>query len=376
MTIIIITISLFVALGKLLDSYMYKNEKIVLYNKMQAWINTISNTKTLELHVLMINWTIKQINKIFNFKSRPIKSIIKIILISWVLTSLMNIIGLAHNSCLFNCIPLEYWHDYLPWYPFYIVNFIFDFLTIAITIRILIIIKNKNLVVASLGIISDFIFSSILLIACLLCFSFANSFFLKLSFGSKFVDHQPKNIAKDFQIVNYDKQVLTDLGLNPRIFHTIENEGFSKNAILKIRRSNFYLQYLKEIPKSIAVFFLGKEIYYKQNYDIEVEESNNKMILKTYVLYPLPVFHVSTAMTTFFPLFIYLSILFLAYLSKEISTLGRMFGLRIFKSLIQRSSTEDIFKFNPGIHIGILLSLIIVIIKLISEIIKFYWQEI
>lgn len=68
-------------------------------------------------------------------------------------------------------------------------------------------------------------------------------------------------------------------------------------------------------------------------------------------------------MTTLLPTAIYTIILLLMYLSKELTILSKWIILRVFKSAIQQGSPDKIEGFKPGLHFGILLSVVVALIE-------------
>ena len=117
MALLFSILAFFIIAGKLLDNYMYKNEKFKLYVRMEKWVEKISDTKNTKLHIVMIDWTLRFFNKIFDLKRRPLQTLASSIILSWILTSVSFNIGRLHPISLYE---VNAWHDYLPWYQFVI----------------------------------------------------------------------------------------------------------------------------------------------------------------------------------------------------------------------------------------------------------------
>lgn len=188
MKIALAIIAVIIAIGAALDTLLYKQEKVKFYNKMKRWVEVISKTSTPKLHILMIDKALALLNRLFDWKRKPIRSIFNSIVISWFLTSLMfalgDIIGGTYKQN-------TYWHDLLPWYPAYFVNYIFDLTTIVFTIYILNKIKGRNLFIAFAGISTDILIAYLLAVLCLFSFGWSNQITENAKLGLSAAAHQP-----------------------------------------------------------------------------------------------------------------------------------------------------------------------------------------
>ena len=118
-------LAIFCSVGAAFDAYSYKNEKTKVYRLLLKWQKKIDKLTTPELFESTLIYARKNLSKII-VKNQFIKSLIRISMLSWLLTSLFWLIGSYFN-------PEEHSGIYLPWYNFYIPNLIFDLISITAT---------------------------------------------------------------------------------------------------------------------------------------------------------------------------------------------------------------------------------------------------
>ena len=353
-----------VLIGNVVDRLMRNRDKSVLYGFMTKWVDQVSQTRISRIHVKTIDWVSRVYEKVFN-REKPWRSIFFSILISWILTSSFHALFSIDALCPRCSEAIIKWHDYLPWYPTYIVNYFFDVFTIAITIHILRKIRNRSFAIAFAGISLDFFVSYILTIACYLSFAISSFVFSELNMGKRWtLEEEKREIAHNR--FNHSER----LSWNLRSFRVpeeeiklIKKEGFSENSriILHRRELGFELrQRIIAYPEIIFSTLQGKRHIIPFRFNVEIVDGDKRMNKVVHGESLRSNKHLATSLTTFIPVVLFLSVLFLMYLSREILVISRFLGLYFLETATQDTSKDDFdgTKFKPGLHFGILFGLV------------------
>jgi hypothetical protein len=119
------------AIGAFLDAMTVKRQKNTIHDKLtHLWI-TIADTEYKDItskvskHICTTNLRNKRKHRVFLF--------LEIILLSWLTTTTASILGIKLGSY----VKADNVIGYLPFYPIYIANFIFDAATLMTTLFIL-----------------------------------------------------------------------------------------------------------------------------------------------------------------------------------------------------------------------------------------------
>ncbi|MCB0542497.1 MAG: hypothetical protein KDC70_03215 [Saprospiraceae bacterium] len=373
--ILVAVIALFVALGSAVDAYMYKKEKSRLYQKMEGWIAMIDKTKSTEIHLRMIDMALGIYHRMFNRK-KPVRSFVIIVSVSWVLTSVMHVFGVLYSNYDNGNYHVQYWHDFLPWYPAYIVNFIFDAATIFFTIKILERIRGGGTLKSMSGIVIDAIIAYVLLVLCVVSFEIGAYFGKIINIGEQWADHHYDRYTHSINHLDKLSENMHSLEFEKERIDEVFRLGFTDNAKIKFIGADNLKCLKSEIfvfPEAFFNFIKKERIRAEGTFVYEITEFDRRLTiqLETQEAYLTPS-HLSTAMTTFLPTLVYLLILLIMYVSKEIIYVTRQFSLRFLKSAVENAAGEtfDVSKFKPGLHFGILLGVLSALVKLAIELAK------
>ncbi len=371
----IVILSMLIALGSVFDRLTYQNEKLILRKKMIHFLRSVRTVTFPNLHKQAIIILINFYNRHLDNKKK-VKTFIKIILFSWVLTTFFNLIAILisyfSKDYLFKRDPIVKWHDILPLYNVYIVNMLFDFLTILVTITILKFIVNKNFTVAFLGLIINLIIAYSLFIFCFILtmksFPFADKTLLK------FETHTQKSLHEKYNKgtpISFTLRNIEILGLEKDFYKSYKEMGFSNKAVfymkLENKADNEIYSELLDYRKSLKDILTLK---YSSNleYNFHIEEPG-MTYTSTVITHPYLNFsYLVVASTTLIPISVIILFLIFYYISKELFLLNKKFLERILNSSIY--NRKRIEEFNPGAHIGTVLGLIIVLLKGIEILIK------
>ncbi|MEZ4927572.1 MAG: hypothetical protein R3A50_14930 [Saprospiraceae bacterium] len=377
MTTAILILGMLIAAGKAFDSLLYEEEKPGLHLRLRQWLETIKKTSFPNLHLAVIESTYLFFHKMFDFNNKLLRSILFTIITSWCVTTIFYYIGvfmLPEN----NKPIISVWHDYLPWYPVYLINLVFDFITIFVTLKVLIWIRGRSFIIAVLGLLTDGFIAYFLFVVCLVTLVPSMNLATRLNIGtlytqeSEFSEHLHGDGAITISSANLSK-----LGYAESTYEMFQKDGFSDKAIMKfdrIDRSYFEIRFdamrkLLSFKSFYQNLIKRQPIIISGKIGMEVTEGERS---KTYYFinsrYNLSPVELALSLTTLIPTIIFIFFIMFFYLAKEIFFIVRGFFFRLLKtSLIDESSWD---KFMPGTHIGSTLGLIIVILKLIDELIK------
>ncbi|MCB0529607.1 MAG: hypothetical protein KDC65_14085, partial [Saprospiraceae bacterium] len=341
--ILVAVIALFVALGSAVDAYMYKKEKSRLYQKMEGWIAMIDKTKPTEMHLRMIDMALGIYHRMFNRK-KPVRSFVIIVSVSWVLTSVMHVFGVLYSNYDNGNYHVQYWHDFLPWYPAYIVNFIFDAATIFFTIKILERIRGGGTLKSMSGIVIDAIIAYVLLVLCVVSFEIGAYFGKIINIGEQWADHHYDRYTHSINHLDKLSENMHSLEFEKERIDEVFRLGFTDNAKIKFIGADNLKCLKSEIfvfPEAFFNFIKKERIRAEGTFVYEITEFDRRLTiqLETQEAYLTPS-HLSTAMTTFLPTLVYLLILLIMYVSKEIIYVTRQFSLRFLKSAVENAAGE------------------------------------
>lgn len=133
----LLVISICGGTGAILDRWLLDRLKPRLHHWLLERWNQLDETSIPDLPRLMVQWTLTVWQKVFPWRLFPWQSLGICFVLSWVLTSIATLIaGMLDGGY---SSPRM-----LPWFTLYLVNFPFDFLTLAITIRLLHLIQRAS----------------------------------------------------------------------------------------------------------------------------------------------------------------------------------------------------------------------------------------
>ncbi len=369
----LILLSLSIAFGKAFDMLSYKFEKKSVYKKMQRWLKAIENAKFKDIHKLSIDYFVSSGENFFPIKRRPILTIIKIMILSFIITSSASIIAFYINGG-FNDLKYQKWHDVLPWYPTYIVNFVLDFLTIFMSIIILKFIRKRGFVISILGLLLDFFLAYSFFALVMITVIPTNDFIFKLGAGNQYVSMTPKSKFKQGKTIPINTvSNFEEIGISKKTLKSIFNDGFTNKAFIKqinIDKQSIWVKFsnLYSFESFYNLIIKRNVVERSIKSEIMVFEGENK---KNYILnvdYKFSVFIILLSLTTLIPTTLFLLFLAAMYISKKLFQLSKFVMIRVFKSSID--DVDDMNKFNPGVHIGSVIAILICILKLLDEFVK------
>ncbi|MCB9355100.1 MAG: hypothetical protein H6575_11090 [Lewinellaceae bacterium] len=121
MAISALILAILVAAGVVFDKLTYEEEKRNTYNRLKGWLEKIRQARFPDIHKIAIESCHHFLYRSFNFRKKPLRAFLSLIFVSWLLTTVFFWVGaifLPEGQE----ISASYWHDYLPWYPIYLVN--------------------------------------------------------------------------------------------------------------------------------------------------------------------------------------------------------------------------------------------------------------
>ncbi|MCB0526910.1 MAG: hypothetical protein KDC65_00425 [Saprospiraceae bacterium] len=377
MAISALILAILVAAGVVFDKLTYEEEKRNTYNRLKGWLEKIRQARFPDIHKIAIESCHHFLYRSFNFRKKPLRAFLSLIFVSWLLTTVFYFIGESHPSMQKSRI-IQHWHDYFPWYPMYLVNLLFDFLTVFVSLRILTWIKSKPFLIACGGLILDITIAYILFIICIIALIPSIQLALKLNFATNFVihhneidNHRLYGEPMAFKLDNFKLN-----GYPEYTYSMIKDDHFTEKAQVRyIRHDRSYINARLEAIKqlfSLKAFYslvVEREPYaLNERGELLVTEGNiSKTYSLTQISYTFSPTEIALSATTLIPTAIFIFFLLFVYLSKEVFTLSAAFLRRLIKSSLVKEDALD--KFSPGTHFGAVLGLLIAILKLLDELI-------
>lgn len=354
MNLIIIFFTFFTALGIAYDRLTFDKSKISSHKKMVEWWFKIGNTIIPDYKQTVIQSFLGKLNFLTKHKIYSWKYLALTALISWVLTSMGAVFGeyMLHEDI-----------D-LPYFTLYFVNFPFDFLTIFITMRVVLLLSQKQNIIK---------FLSIILLHLSLTYALSVTCLVSNQLFGKAMEGQPVNSI--FYPYNLHA---TDFYLKD----SLKNDHFSDNVIITSKASSI-VSLDQNVKSSFKV--INNALKLKRTidsgsmvYDITfiAKENNRSKVYKFTTYSSIPGGYIYGALSTFIPVLILLFFILLASIAKilfEISRVTAMILLdRFTESAIDKEKKKfSPEKFMPGTLTGILFGVISAFLALIKELIHF-----
>lgn len=366
----ILILGIFIALGVIFDKLSYITEKRKVHAQLKKLLEKIKAATFPDVHKIAIDSCLKIYSTTFRFKEKPIVSGLRLIFISWFLTSLAYIISIPFDLYRMSN-RITKWHDYLPWYPTYFVNFIFDLCTIVITIQILKWIKDKNVVYSITGLLFDIFIAYTLFVFCIGGLKIGDEIAEKIIGGNDFVNHQ---VSSDAPFL-FSQKNFAALGIPKSTFNKIENNGFSEGAVISIVvPPDFEDQPFGHVAPLFSVSAFYKYVILRKSYvertpiSIVATQADKCQTFSGYGEKALSPFVLAVSATTLIPTFLFIFTLLTFYVSKEVFYLTKLFLNRLVKTSLVEETAID--KFSPGAHLGTVLGLVVALLKLLDDLIK------
>lgn len=346
----------FSAAGVAFDKFLLNKQKNKLHTLMVAWWDRLDNTQIPDLHKLMASFTISGFQKVFGFQLFSFRSIALAVLFSFFLTSGAAIVGQIIDGSMKE---LSYYFEnkLVPLMHFYtyVVNFLFDALTIMITLKVLSIIRSKGRLISTALILLDVILALILSIGCLTLSSAIGRFSLehKLVWTSQIATEQE---TLEAVVKKYTEE-------NNAAFRYEEVV-----TIFPIKYSN--LERMKIATHSIIDFLISGSNSYSYNTTIRVElnqESLRKKITIPYTFKHFLLYHILFSLTTFIPIFLYLSIFVIIVIAKPVLAICKVITMYVLEVATESNPSINHKDFIPGTMFGILIGLVTALGKAIIE---------
>ncbi|MEZ4966875.1 MAG: hypothetical protein R2791_16645 [Saprospiraceae bacterium] len=196
MAISALILAILVAAGVVFDKLTYEEEKRNTYNRLKGWLEKIRQARFPDIHKIAIESCHHFLYRSFNFRKKPLRAFLSLIFVSWLLTTVFYWVGDSLKTDNLSKASQQ-WHDYFPWYPTYLVNLIFDFLTVFSSLRILSWIKDKHFVIALIGLTLDGLLAYMFFVLCIASLVSASLFSSSLFGISSWVQHTENKIYSD-----------------------------------------------------------------------------------------------------------------------------------------------------------------------------------
>jgi hypothetical protein len=374
---ILICSTFLISVGKAFDYLSYNSEKALVYQNLKKFGERIDNTNFPNLLNLVFEKTFLFFDKYFNWKKEPITTIIRIIFLSWLFTTFISFLVKYNPAC--NCdTPSFSFYEIgktLPFYDVYLINFIFDLITVYLTLKIFKFIHQKKTYTAITFIIIDLLISFFLSWSCFTVLEQSQWLKLdnKLPFYEKF-NRNSNNLELEI-LDNFEYSLLiknkSDLSnyLKKSNIKNFNVENIPENVSGKIykKMDNVSFQdYFEQVKSFIKNDSLKKTRTHNivLNYDSKTETH----VIRCNIAVSSKI--AGYSLSSFLPILFYAFLLFIVILSKPILYLSKTISKRIINTSIQDVNENEIFKFKPGGHFGAVLSIIIAIFELIKELLN------
>lgn len=373
MTKVILLLGVVVAVGKLFDLLSLREEKHFQNKRISTLVIRLGKKPfqgnsefLLEKYIRFLEWLLLPKGKLW--------PIVRFLLISWLLTSVAFLLSYFIDPKLFLSTK-TYWHDYLPWYPIYIMNFVIDYLTFFATLVILKNLVGKNEIIKLLGYTFDLFIAYTLFSVCYFVTPKIQDFFDDLD---SYTNVSTREIRDELKFNEKIDSIPLNLwsfhasGLDETFYDKLKRDSFSSKAFVfyEGRRETkeieeFVLKSLLNPRRALSVFMLREDSFENDDASFVVKEETRIEVYQGRGYFKADPSLFCVSVTSLFPTYLYVSILIVLLLSALVYKAGRIFLYRVFKTAIKED--EEIEKFSIGTHIGLVVSLIIAILKFLSE---------
>jgi len=347
--------TLLISVGIFFDSITYKKEKDFIHTLLiKCWYN-LDEIRIPDFPVIIIKKVLNLYHKFFSctdsWKTFSWKNYYVILCIySFFLSSFSFIVG----NHIISGVPLfRFSYTPFPIMPTYLINFIFDVITVSVTIKILkLIVRKKNLVFSVFVIVLDIIFSYLLII---LCFSFLH-FTESISINSNILGTQ--NINRFYENLFRKEEI-----------DTIKQKGFTTKANIDVKIDTNLIFEIKQAQQHICNILTTGNSNFKRGYLLHVQEGKRSQIIYVKRFYAFSSAFLLMPCTIAIPTLIYMFFILSLVLVKSLLTIFRSISMIIIHRITEPKTINPIDLLPCTILAYLCFSfylLIIIIIKLIN----------
>mgnify|MGYP000331970098 CR=1 FL=1 len=296
--------------------------------------------------------------------------------LSWIITTSFFLYAHINPACNCNGLnlsTLENWHDILPLWDAYVINFVFDYLTIFVTLHLFRLALTKTAFAIPGFVLLDIGISLFLAWACYLSLDAANRYKVNHYFpGIELTpsnNSDPTKVKGKYTIYNYtieERETIIDEILYLGLEAKVDTSKITNNTLVTFQDEYAPLS-LQNYIIGVTSFVIHKQIPTLGKGQIILEDEKGIKSYEYNYGYPSAEVQLVISISTLFPILIY-SILVLFFLfSKTIFIVGSKFTERIINTSIEGVQEDEIDKFKPGLHFGIVLGLILALLNIVSE---------
>lgn len=331
------------ACGATFDTFLLHRQKKSLLLFLLSYWNKLDETRYRNLAKSLSSWVIYKFDHLFPGSFLSLRALLFWTIASWLLTSAASVIGFTIDPDPAASVPL-------PLFPTYIANWFFDLATIAITLKVIKIIKEHSPIVGFFSLLADAAIAIVLAILCLTTTLWLN------------------NIARNLVLpgTGETRSYLTE-AFKHRNMDVLKSGGFTE----KMKVNNIIeLSFAKSLKDSTNLFLAAAQgrryvATTKLNYKVTegplrreyVEIFSGKMFV-AWILIPN---------TVILPTLFFLFLLIIILISKMVLDGHRRIMLHFLELATQDDPDIDPKGFKPGTLIGIVLALLATIAKSVSE---------
>lgn len=335
----------FAIFGAAFDKLILTRQKPALHQKLVSYWVSLEELEYKNLAKSLSSYVLSKLKNTTTLGIRSWKTLLVWTFISYVLASVASLVAWAIDGGFDETtIPL-------PIFTTYISNWIFDLVTVFITLKVLNVVRKHRPSIGLIALAADLLLAFILVILCRSTTMYLN----EIAFN---YDLPGSGQSRTYTASVYKKDLRNEITIN----------SFSEKAIIDVKLKNSFFDNLKES------FYL---FCYLQNESKSAEIVTIKEKEKE-VSYQFSVTRVSGVLWTLIPatvfiptaLFILTLIIFLCL--KMILDFLKMIGLHLLEVATEVDPKVDPKGFSPGILVGLLLGCLAALSKAIRELIKVF----
>ncbi len=356
----------FVAVGAAIDHLLIRHQKNAWHRKMTAWWMKIYETQLVDIGKLMAKSTLNVLEKVFKWPLLSWQTFFLSVLLSFFATSLAGMIGSYFDKDLA-------WYITLPLFGAYLLNYPFDILTVAVTIKVLQQLRYSAPVVSLLLVLIDIVVAFILASFCLtaLCWGseLTEEYFSDFLKKQRLTFRNPNIIADLKKLENRTKYWIISENKEELLKHGIDLEH-AEIEVLETLRDYVFL--LSNTPLMLFAKAANKKIDLIARVRVIVKDDTKEAILLLKVRHELNWSGFFMSCTTLIPTAAYMTILVLMLLAKMLLEALRVVSMQLLERITQDDPDYDPDKFKPGTLFGYLFSGVAALSSAIATILKLF----
>jgi hypothetical protein len=336
--------AVFVSLGTAFDRLMLRRQKVALHTSLVSWWVRVHEASLRDLSRDAAN-RLRAIINVFPENKRWLYVFISSIVISALITTLAQYAG--------ELIDFDGHFEWrLPMWLYYVINYLFDLLTVLVTYKLVGIVARGNMLQSLLAICTDAFLALVLAVTCLFSLTVAADYVAVVFDERDRVDYVAEKLSDSLRV---DAAVLSN---------DITIDAVDINYLQRVVRSAEWLTALYHLdPDAIESDTVIHHV------SVRTSPEKREFSLRIPIL-PKSWWGLVVSASTLIPTILFLSLLVIALFAKFTIVCFRRAALHLLELITEIDPQSEPEKFVPATLLGLLFGVLTVTSKAVVDLLK------